>query len=83
MGKHIAGNPSIIVENMAEAASLISANYVYKAAKPDGLTIGHFIGGRRSPCASGRARPAACKSCRDTKVPPIFASRAESGEVAF
>jgi tripartite-type tricarboxylate transporter receptor subunit TctC len=24
---------------------MISANYVYKAAKPDGLTIGHFIGG--------------------------------------
>ena len=45
MGKHIAGNPSIMVENMAGAASLISANYVYKAAKPDGLTIGHFIGG--------------------------------------
>ena len=21
------------------------ANYVYKVAKPDGLTIGHFIGG--------------------------------------
>ncbi len=45
MGKYIPGNPSIMVENMAGAASLISANYVYKAAKPDGLTIGHFIGG--------------------------------------
>jgi tripartite-type tricarboxylate transporter receptor subunit TctC len=45
MGKYIPSNPSIMVENMAGAASLISANYVYKAAKPDGLTIGHFIGG--------------------------------------
>lgn len=45
MGKHIAGNPTIVVENMAGAASMISANYVYKVAKPDGLTIGHFIGG--------------------------------------
>jgi tripartite-type tricarboxylate transporter receptor subunit TctC len=44
-GKHIAGNPSCVVDNMPGAASLISANYVYKAAKPDGLTIGHFIGG--------------------------------------
>jgi len=42
MGKHIPGNPSIIVENMTGAGSLISANYVYKIAKPDGLTIGHF-----------------------------------------
>ena len=45
IGKHIAGNPSIIVENMAGAGSMISANYVYNSAKPDGLTIGHFIGG--------------------------------------
>ena len=45
MGKHIPGNPAIIVENMPGAGSMISANYVFKAAKPDGLTIGHFIGG--------------------------------------
>lgn len=43
--KHIAGNPTIIVENMVGAGSLIAANHVYKVAKPDGLTIGHFIGG--------------------------------------
>lgn len=45
MGKHIAGNPTVIVENMAGAGTLIAANYTYKAAKPDGLTIGNFIGG--------------------------------------
>jgi tripartite-type tricarboxylate transporter receptor subunit TctC len=45
MGKHIPGNPSIAVENMTGAGSLIAANYVYNIAKPDGLTIGHFIGG--------------------------------------
>jgi len=45
MGKHVPGNPVFVVDNMAGAGSLISANYVYKAAKPDGLTIGHFIGG--------------------------------------
>jgi tripartite-type tricarboxylate transporter receptor subunit TctC len=45
MGKYIAGNPTCVVDNMAGAGSLIAANYVYKAAKPDGLTIGHFIGG--------------------------------------
>jgi tripartite-type tricarboxylate transporter receptor subunit TctC len=54
MGKHIAGHPSIIVENMAGAASLISANHVYKAARPDGLTIGHFIGGLFLQQALGR-----------------------------
>lgn len=45
MGKHIPGNPTIIVENMPGAGHLISANHVYRVAKPDGLTIGHFQGG--------------------------------------
>jgi tripartite-type tricarboxylate transporter receptor subunit TctC len=45
MGKHIPGNPVIVVENMDGAGSLIAANHVYKAAKPDGLTIGHVLGG--------------------------------------
>src|SRR4030042_3050319 len=44
MGKHIPGNPTIIVENMPGAGQLISANHLYKVAKPDGLTIGHFNG---------------------------------------
>ncbi len=45
MGKHIPGNPVIIVDNMTGAGSVISANYLYRVAKPDGLTIGHFLGG--------------------------------------
>jgi tripartite-type tricarboxylate transporter receptor subunit TctC len=45
MGKHIPGNPAIVVDNMPGAGFLISANHMYNVAKPDGLTIGHFIGG--------------------------------------
>jgi tripartite-type tricarboxylate transporter receptor subunit TctC len=45
MGKHVPGQPAVVVENMTGAGSLIAANHVYKVAKPDGLTIGHFIGG--------------------------------------
>lgn len=44
LGNHIPGKPTVIVENMTGAGSLIAANYLYKAAKPDGLTIGHFNG---------------------------------------
>lgn len=40
MGKHIPGNPITVVDNMTGAASLLAANYIYKAAKADGLTIG-------------------------------------------
>jgi tripartite-type tricarboxylate transporter receptor subunit TctC len=45
IGKHIPGQPGVVVENMTGAGSLIAANHVYRVAKPDGLTIGHFIGG--------------------------------------
>ena len=45
LGKHIPGNPTVIVDNMPGAGSLIAANNVFKVVKPDGLTVGHFIGG--------------------------------------
>jgi tripartite-type tricarboxylate transporter receptor subunit TctC len=45
MGKHISGSPSLLVENMPGAGSMIAANHLYNQAKPDGLTIGNWIGG--------------------------------------
>jgi tripartite-type tricarboxylate transporter receptor subunit TctC len=45
MPKYIPGRPTIIVENMTGAASLLAANHVFNVAKPDGLTFGHFSGG--------------------------------------
>jgi tripartite-type tricarboxylate transporter receptor subunit TctC len=45
MGKHIPGNPSLMVENMTGAGTLIAAKFVHGSAKPDGLTIGMFNGG--------------------------------------
>lgn len=44
MGKHIPGNPTLIVENMTGAATRIAAKYMHSAAKPDGLTFGIFNG---------------------------------------
>ena len=44
--KHIPGNPTIIVDNMPGAGGLVSANHLFKVAKPDGLTVGHFVGGQ-------------------------------------
>jgi tripartite-type tricarboxylate transporter receptor subunit TctC len=40
--KHIPGKPTIIVQNMPGATSLIAANHIFSVAKPDGLTIGTF-----------------------------------------
>ena len=44
LGHHLPGNPTITVENMTGAASLVAANHVYKVAKPDGLTMLNFHG---------------------------------------
>ena len=40
LGKHLPGNPTVIVENMVGAGSLIAGKYLYSRAKPDGLTLG-------------------------------------------
>jgi len=40
MGKHIPGNPTIVVENKTGAGSLIVANETYNSARPDGLFVG-------------------------------------------
>ena len=44
LGRHIPGNPTLIVDNMPGAGSLIAANHLYRVAKPDGLTLAHFNG---------------------------------------
>jgi tripartite-type tricarboxylate transporter receptor subunit TctC len=42
IGKHIPGNPAVVVQNMPGAGSLRAANYLYNVASKDGLTIGMF-----------------------------------------
>src|SRR3954467_1015688 len=39
---HLPGKPTLIVQNMPGANSIIAANHMYNVAKPDGLTIGTF-----------------------------------------
>lgn len=39
MGKHIPGNPNLVVQNMTGAGHIVAANFVYSVAKPDGLTL--------------------------------------------
>jgi tripartite-type tricarboxylate transporter receptor subunit TctC len=39
IGKHIPGNPALIVQNMPGAGHMIAANYVYNKTKPDGLSL--------------------------------------------
>jgi len=45
LGKHIPGNPTIVVQNMPGAGSLKMTNYLYNVAPKDGSTIGIFSRG--------------------------------------
>jgi tripartite-type tricarboxylate transporter receptor subunit TctC len=44
LGRHIAGNPRIIVQNMGGAAGLIGAKYLGEIAPRDGSMVGYFTG---------------------------------------
>ena len=40
--RHIPGQPTIIPQNMPQAASIVAANYLYSAAPKDGTVFGSF-----------------------------------------
>ena len=43
--KHIPGQPNIVVEYMPGGGGRKAANYIYRTARPDGLTLGYPPGG--------------------------------------
>ena len=45
LGDHIPGHPSVVVQNMTGAGSMLSANYIYNAAPKDGSVIALFSSG--------------------------------------
>ncbi|MGB7176862.1 MAG: hypothetical protein WBD33_08430, partial [Xanthobacteraceae bacterium] len=45
MGRHIPGNPTLVVQNMPGGGSLRAANYLYNAAPTDGTAIAEFAPG--------------------------------------
>jgi len=45
LGKHLAGNPSVIVRNMPGSGSLVATNHLYNAAPKDGTTLAVIGGG--------------------------------------
>jgi tripartite-type tricarboxylate transporter receptor subunit TctC len=44
LGKYIPGSPTIIVENMPGAGSMIASNHLYNVAPKDGTVIGNIYG---------------------------------------
>jgi tripartite-type tricarboxylate transporter receptor subunit TctC len=44
LGRHVPGNPTVVVENMTGAGGLIAVNYLYHRSEPDGLTLANWNG---------------------------------------
>jgi tripartite-type tricarboxylate transporter receptor subunit TctC len=47
IGKHVAGNPGVVAQNMPGANSIVAANHVYNVAPQDGTVI--WTGSRTTP----------------------------------
>src|SRR3954453_7713296 len=39
LGKHLPGNPTIVVQNVPGGDGMVALNYIVQQTKPDGLTI--------------------------------------------
>src|SRR4051794_30615819 len=55
LGKHIAGAPAVIVQNVTAAASVAAANYVFNQAPRDGTVFGTFSRNFPSQAMMGQA----------------------------
>lgn len=44
LGRHVAGNPAVVVRNMQGAGSVVAANYVFNVSPKDGTELGLFAG---------------------------------------
>jgi tripartite-type tricarboxylate transporter receptor subunit TctC len=44
LARHIAGNPTITIQNMGGGGGLTAVNYIGEVAKPDGYTAAYFTG---------------------------------------
>ena len=58
LGRHIPGNPAVVVANMPGAASNLAAAHIYSVAPRDGSVIGAlFMGAVVEALFSGKTRP--------------------------
>lgn len=44
LGRHVAGNPAVVVRNMQGAGSVVAANYLFNVSPKDGTELGLFAG---------------------------------------
>ena len=56
LGKHIPGNPTVIVQNMPAAGSIVAANFLHNQAPKDGTVFGSFSRNFPSQALVGQAR---------------------------
>lgn len=54
MGNHMPGNPTIVVQNMPGASTIVAANHLYNVAPKDGTVFGSFSRNLASQAVLGR-----------------------------
>ena len=57
IGKHIPGNPNVVPQNMAGAAGVLAAQYIYAAGAKDGTALGLVYPNAIMEPLSGRTKP--------------------------
>ena len=83
--KYIPGKPQIIVEYMEGAGGQKAANYLYKTARPDGLTIGFYSAGTVPAAVLGQPgvlydlKEVIFLGAHQTGRPTVFFTRKELG----
>jgi tripartite-type tricarboxylate transporter receptor subunit TctC len=62
LGKHVPGNPGVIVQNMPGAGGLAASNHMHTRAAKDGLTIG-ILQGPLTYARRSASRPMCSSTC--------------------
>ncbi|MDI7258759.1 MAG: hypothetical protein QME90_02435 [Thermodesulfobacteriota bacterium] len=72
LGRFLPGNPNLVVRNMSGGDGLIAANYAYKSAKPNGLTVFTSSGGNTG---ANYLRPKGTEHYLEKMIPVISTSQ--------
>jgi len=56
LGRHIPGNPAVVVSNMPGAQGITGANFLFNTAPRDGTALGALVSNESSISRQGRSR---------------------------
>ncbi len=79
LGRHLPGQPAVVVENMPGAGAKVAANYLAHVARPDGLTIGHLAETNAADAVESALMRRLLILVSPAPIVPVFAFSGQSG----